>query len=269
MHYFKRNIGDYHKKAGRLSMLEHGAYTLLMDSCYDREKFPTEQEAIDWCWARSEAEINAVKFVLSKFFTLQGGIYVQQRIADEIEAFHAKSLKNQQIAIEREKAKRTKRAQDKHETCEEHHVYSTNEHLTTNHKPLTINTNPPNPLEGGEAVQQKKERKPRTSLKTFVDRCRQNNEKPISGYEPLLAYVQSTGLPMDYVQLAWEVFKSEFMPGGTNESRLQADWRKHFLNYIRKGYYRLWFAKPAGDGNVQYELTTQGHQARMIHKEAA
>jgi len=29
MHYFKRNIGDYHKKAGRLSMLEHGAYTLL------------------------------------------------------------------------------------------------------------------------------------------------------------------------------------------------------------------------------------------------
>ena len=41
MHYFKRNIGDYHKKAGRLSMLEHGAYTLLIDSCYDRERFPT------------------------------------------------------------------------------------------------------------------------------------------------------------------------------------------------------------------------------------
>jgi len=55
MHYFKRNIGDYHKKAGRLSMLEHGAYTLLMDACYDRERFPTMDEAIDWCWAGRRA----------------------------------------------------------------------------------------------------------------------------------------------------------------------------------------------------------------------
>ena len=39
MHYFKFNIGDYHKKAGRLSMLQHGAYTLLIHACYDREKF--------------------------------------------------------------------------------------------------------------------------------------------------------------------------------------------------------------------------------------
>lgn len=88
MHYFKRNIGDYYKKAGRLSMLEHGAYTLLMDACYDRERFPTMDEAIDWCWARSDEEIAAVKFVLTKFFTLEGGQFVQQRIRDEIDAYH-------------------------------------------------------------------------------------------------------------------------------------------------------------------------------------
>ena len=41
MHYYKRNLGDYAKKAGRLSMLEHGSYTLLIDACYDRERFPT------------------------------------------------------------------------------------------------------------------------------------------------------------------------------------------------------------------------------------
>ena len=77
MHYFKRNIGDYHKKAGRLSMLEHGAYTLLIDSCYDRERFPTMDEAIDWCWARTDEEIAAVRFVLGKFFELVEGRYVQ------------------------------------------------------------------------------------------------------------------------------------------------------------------------------------------------
>lgn len=88
MHYFKRNIGDYHKKAGRLSMLEHGAYTLLLDACYDRERFPTRAEAIDWCWARSVDEVSAVEFVLSKFFTLDGEQYIQARIQEEIAAYH-------------------------------------------------------------------------------------------------------------------------------------------------------------------------------------
>jgi len=59
MHYYKKNIGDYHKKAGRLTMLQHGAYTLLMDACYDREKFPNRDEALDWLWASSKEEIEA------------------------------------------------------------------------------------------------------------------------------------------------------------------------------------------------------------------
>ena len=110
MHYFKRNIGDYHKKAGRLSILEHGAYTLLLDACYDRERFPTMEEAIDWCWARSTEEIDAVTFVLSKFFDLVDGHYVQARIQDEINAYHSMALKNKEIAEKREADKRTKRA---------------------------------------------------------------------------------------------------------------------------------------------------------------
>lgn len=104
MHYFKRNIGDYHKKAGRLSMLEHGSYTLLLDACYDRERFPTMAEAIDWCWARSPEEIAAVTFVLSKFFDLVDGRYVQARIQDEINAYHSMALKKQRDR--RENAKR-------------------------------------------------------------------------------------------------------------------------------------------------------------------
>ena len=60
MHYYKRNLGDYAKKAGRLSMIEHGAYTLLLDACYDRERFPTLEEAIEWTWARTPEEVAAV-----------------------------------------------------------------------------------------------------------------------------------------------------------------------------------------------------------------
>ena len=77
MHYYKRNLGDYAKKAGRLTMLQHGSYTLLIDACYDREKFPTMDEAIEWAWASTPDEVQAVQFVLSKFFTLENGVYVQ------------------------------------------------------------------------------------------------------------------------------------------------------------------------------------------------
>ena len=116
MFYYKKNIGDYYKKTGRLSMLEHGAYTLLIDSCYDRERFPTLDDALDWTWSRSEAEIEAVKFVLSKFFTLDGEIYVQQRIKDELDAYHAMSERNSEIAKDREE-KRKDRKRNEHGSC--------------------------------------------------------------------------------------------------------------------------------------------------------
>ena len=92
MHYYRRNIGDYAKKAGRLSMLEHGAYNLLLDACYDRERFPTKSEAIEWTWARTPEEIAAVEFVLSRFFTeSDDGRFVQARIADELLEYQAKT----------------------------------------------------------------------------------------------------------------------------------------------------------------------------------
>jgi uncharacterized protein YdaU (DUF1376 family) len=136
MHYFKRNIGDYHKKAGRLSIIEHGAYTLLMDSCYDRERFPTLEEAIEWCWARSPEEIAAIEFVLSKFFTLTDGLYVQLRIEEEIAAYQAMSINNKRIAAEREDKRRLK----KHGSSTER-TRSVNE-APPNQEPLTINQEP-------------------------------------------------------------------------------------------------------------------------------
>lgn len=128
MHYFKRNIGDYHKKAGRLSMIEHGAYTLLLDACYDRERFPTLEEAIDWCWARSNEEVTAVTFVLSKFFDLVDGRYVQARIQDEINAYHAIALKIRKS----QKNVRQISARSVLRTARTVHQSYTNRHLTKN-----------------------------------------------------------------------------------------------------------------------------------------
>ncbi len=139
MHYYKRNLGDYAKKAGRLSMLEHGAYTLLMDAIYDRETFPTLEEALDWAWARDDVEVAAVKFVLSKFFELQeDGRYVQNRIQEELDSYKSKAETNTRIAKEREAKRKSKHepSRNVHESCEEKHEPS------PNHKPLTINQEP-------------------------------------------------------------------------------------------------------------------------------
>lgn len=138
MHYYKKNIGDYAKKTGRLTMLQHGAYTLLLDSCYDRERFPTLQEAIEWSWASTEGEVEAVKFVLSRFFTLdKDGCYVQDRILQELLEYHAKADTNKRIAIEREtkrKEKNTNRGQPVNEPP------PNQEPLTTNQKPKNTKT---------------------------------------------------------------------------------------------------------------------------------
>lgn len=132
MHYYKRNLGDYAKKAGRLSMLQHGSYTLLIDACYDREQFPTLDEAIEWTWASSAAEIEAVEFVLRKFFVLTDGVYVQSRIKEEIDEYHNKASTNKRIAIERE-TKRKEKITNREQFVNE---------PPPNQEPLTINQEP-------------------------------------------------------------------------------------------------------------------------------
>ena len=133
MHYYKRNIGDYAKKAGRLTMLQHGSYTLLIDSCYDRETFPTMEQALEWTWASTEAEIEAVKFVLSRFFALDNdGRYVQERILQELLDYQEKADTNKRIAIDRE-TKRKEKSTNREQTVDE---------PPPNHKPLT-NTHKP------------------------------------------------------------------------------------------------------------------------------
>ena len=91
MHYYKRQIGHYNNKAARLSILQHGVYNLLIDACYDRERFPTREDAIEWIWASTPEEIQAVDFVLSKFFIKnKKGEFIQDRIAEELEKYHAR-----------------------------------------------------------------------------------------------------------------------------------------------------------------------------------
>ena len=136
MHYYKRNLGDYAKKTGRLTMLQHGSYTLLIDACYDRETFPTLEQALEWTWASNEAEIEAVKFVLNRFFKLdKDGCYVQDRILEELLNYHKNADTNKRIAIERE-TKRKQKSTKREQTVDE--APPNQEPQTTNQEPKYI-----------------------------------------------------------------------------------------------------------------------------------
>lgn len=112
----------------------------------------------------------------------------------------------------------------------------------------------PKPPAGAKAVA--------VEFKTFIAKCKAENEKPISDYKPLFAYTDRVSLPAEFVQLAWFEFGRIFGEGGVKESRRQKDWRKTFRNYVEKGYLKLWWLN-----GETFELTTAGKQAQRANAE--
>ena len=75
MNYYERYIGDYQRDTAQLSLAEHGAYTMLLDTYYATEKpLPESIEALcRICRAFGNTEQKAVKFVAEKFFKIEDG----------------------------------------------------------------------------------------------------------------------------------------------------------------------------------------------------
>lgn len=85
MNYYERHLGDYARDTGHLTMLEHGAYTLLLDRYYATEHGIPEDQAMRVARARSDDERAAVTAVLTEFFSLVSGVWMHGRVEGEIE----------------------------------------------------------------------------------------------------------------------------------------------------------------------------------------
>ncbi len=90
MNYYERHLGDYARDAGHLSMLEHGAYTLLLDRYYTTERGIPADQAHRVCRARTREEREAVDTVLAEFFSLEDGCWVNGRATREVTKMQAK-----------------------------------------------------------------------------------------------------------------------------------------------------------------------------------
>lgn len=89
MNYYEHHIGDYASSTRHLTMLEHGAYRLLLDLYYGTEKpIPVDPRKIfRLVVAASKAEQAAVKTILEEFFELRDDGWHNKRCDMEIMAF--------------------------------------------------------------------------------------------------------------------------------------------------------------------------------------
>lgn len=110
MNYYERHLGDYAKDTAHLSMLEHGAYTLLLDRYYSTEAGIPEDQAHRVARARTRDEKQAVDVVLNEFFVLTDGVWISGRAEEEIEKAH------QRISAARENGKKGGRPRKAKET---------------------------------------------------------------------------------------------------------------------------------------------------------
>lgn len=90
MNYYERHLGDYAKDTAHLSMIEHGAYDLLLDRYYATEQGIPQDQAHRVTRARTKEEKAAVDTVLNEFFKLIDGVWRNKRADEEIIKAQAK-----------------------------------------------------------------------------------------------------------------------------------------------------------------------------------
>ena len=84
--YYRFYPGDYFRDTSGLSMLEHGAYNLLLHNYYAAcGKLETEKPRLyEMCHARTPDDIKAVDYILNKFFRFENGELKNNRADEEI-----------------------------------------------------------------------------------------------------------------------------------------------------------------------------------------
>ncbi|MDR3445967.1 hypothetical protein [Dyella sp.] len=78
--------------------------------------------------------------------------------------------------------------------------------------------------------------------------------EPIPADDPIIAYAEKTGIPLDYLDLAWDRFVADYR----QKHKRQKDWPGTFRNAVKGNWGKLWWFAP--DGTCQ--LTTAGIQAQ-------
>lgn len=93
---------------------------------------------------------------------------------------------------------------------------------------------------------------------TFADWYTQTkaiSPKVFAENDPVYAYIESIGLTKPFMEVAWFYFKADHML----KDKRQKSWPQTFLNYLRKGWIRVWYRTEEG----VWKLNTAGKQVAI------
>tara|TARA_B100000767_G_scaffold42683_1_gene36546 strand:+ start:832 stop:1524 length:693 start_codon:yes stop_codon:yes gene_type:complete len=136
MHYYKKHVKDYIADTSHLTMLQHGAYNILIDTYILREKpLSLDKEELYWSIsARSDEEKAAIDLILKHFFVETEDGYYHKRIESELQNYieiGERSKINGKLGGRPKNKPRNNPGGDPRNNPDIT--------LTTNHKPLTNN----------------------------------------------------------------------------------------------------------------------------------
>lgn len=84
MQYYPFFPGDYHRDTMDLSLLEHGAYRIMLDFYYSDGQLPADSQRLyRICKAITKDEMAAVDFIVDRFFVKNGGTLLNKK-ADKV-----------------------------------------------------------------------------------------------------------------------------------------------------------------------------------------
>ena len=138
MHYYKLNIPDWNLSTSHLTLEEEAIYFRLINHYYDTEQPFTDLEMV-FRRLRIVKQTAQAMLILREFFIEEDGEWHHARCDKELEAYTAKSLKNNENG---KRGGRPKKPKQNPVGFFDEPTSNPDETLNTNHKPLTINQEP-------------------------------------------------------------------------------------------------------------------------------
>lgn len=93
------------------------------------------------------------------------------------------------------------------------------------------------------------------TLHEYLKQCKENKVNPIKDNDTIFDYADSIKLSMDFLYLAWDVFKDKYI----NENKKYKDWASVYRKAVKDNWFKLWYL----NSNNVFELTTVGKQYEM------
>jgi len=148
MKYYPHHIGDFNQATRHLNRIERSIYRDLIELYYDTEHSLTNDfpKLCRKIIATTDEEVTAVQQVLNEFFTETEHGWQHDRCEVEIERYRANSSAKAEAGKASAAARRAKMPKytNTRSTDDQYPLNSsgTDEQLTINHKPITINQEP-------------------------------------------------------------------------------------------------------------------------------